>query len=180
MTVSRRPDSSITSDLVVRDYAEGDYGACRSLWAELTRYHRNLYGDPTIGGDDPGAGFDGYLATSERVGSWVAALGGNVVGLTGLFDRGTSGEVEPVVVAQASRDRGIGRRLISRVVEEARARGYEYLAIRPVARNVAAVQRFHAAGFRSLGGHIDLTMDLAERRHDWLSGARLHGLDFDY
>jgi GNAT superfamily N-acetyltransferase len=180
MTVSRQPDSPATSEVIVRDYAEGDYGACRSLWAELTKYHRGIYGDPSIGGDDPGAGFDDYLATSQRTGSWVAESDGRVVGLTGLFDRGTSGEVEPVVVAEGARDQGIGRMLISRVVEEARARGFEYLAIRPVARNVAAVRRFHAAGFRTLGGHIDLTMDLAARRHEWLSGASLHGLEFDY
>ena len=168
------------SEVIVRDYAEGDYGACRSLWNELTEYHRGIYGDPAIGGDDPGAGFDDYLATSQRMGSWVAESHGKVIGLTGLFDRGTSGEVEPVVVAEAARNRGIGRMLIGRVAEEARARGYEYLAIRPVARNVAAVRRFHAAGFRTLGGHIDLTMDLAARRHEWLPGASLHGIDFDY
>jgi GNAT superfamily N-acetyltransferase len=110
----------------------------------------------------------------------VAESHGRVAGLTGLFDRGTSGEVEPVVVAEAARDQGLGRMLISRVVDEARARGYEYLTIRPVARNVAAVRRFHAAGFRTLGGHIDLTMDLAARRHEWLPGASLHGLDFHY
>ena len=149
MTVSRQSDSPATPEVIVRDYADGDYGACRSLWAELTEYHRSIYGDPTIGGDD-------------------------------LLDRGTSGEVEPVVVAGAARGQGIGRMLISRVAGEARARGYEYLAIRPVARNVAAVRRFHAAGFRALGGHIDLTMDLAARRHEWLPGASLHGLDFDY
>jgi GNAT superfamily N-acetyltransferase len=143
-------------------------------------YHRTIYGDPSVGGEDPGAGFDDYLASSQRIGSWVAESHGRVIGLTGLFDRGTSGEVEPVVVAEAARDRGIGRMLIGRAVEEARARGYEYLAIRPVARNVDAVRRFHAAGFRTLGGHIDLTMDLAERRHGWQHGASLHGLDFDY
>ena len=164
----------------MRDYAEGDYRACRALWAELTEYHQRIYGDPSIGGDDPGAGFDGYLAMPHRIGSWVAESHARVVGLTGLLHRGTSGEVEPVVVAAAARDRGIGRRLISHVAEEARARGYEYLAIRPVARNVAAVRRFHAAGFRTLGGHIDLTMDLAARRHEWLPGASLHDLDFDY
>src|SRR5260221_13949563 len=180
MTVSRQPDSPATPELIVRDYAEGDYGACRSLWTELTEYHRSIYGDPSIGGDAPGAGVDGYVAELQRMGSWVAESHGRVVGLTGLLDRGTSGEVEPVVVAQAARDQGIGRMLISRVVEEARARGYEYLAIRPVARTVAAVRRFHAAGFRTLGGHIDLTMDLAARRHEWLPGASLHGLDFDY
>jgi hypothetical protein len=32
----------------------------------------------------------------------------------------------------------------------------------------------------SFGGHVDLTMDLAPRRHDWLPGARLRGVDFDY
>jgi GNAT superfamily N-acetyltransferase len=114
------------------------------------------------------------------MGSWVAESRGRVIGLTGLLDRGTSGEVEPVVVAEAARNRGIGGMLISRVVEEARARGHEYLAIRPVARNVAAVRRFHAAGFRTLGEHVDLTMDLAARRHGWLPGASLHGLGFDY
>ena len=180
MTVSPQRGSLPTSDVVVRAYADGDYEACRSLWAELTEYHRRIYGDSSIGGDDPGAGFDDYLAESRRKGSWVAEADGSVLGLTGLLDGGTSGEVEPVVVAEAARDQGIGRLLINRVVEEARSRGYEYLAIRPVARNVAAVRRFHAAGFRTLGGHIDLTMDLAARRHDWLTGASLHGLDFDY
>lgn len=180
MTVSQQPGSPATPELIVRDYAEGDYRACRALWAELTEYHRHIYGDPTIGGHDPGAGFDGYLATSERVRSWVAESHGRVVGLTGLLDHGTSAEVEPVVVTEAVRDQGIGRQFISRVVEEALARGHEYLAIRPVARNIAAIQRFHAAGFRTLGGHIDLTMDLAARRHQWLPGASLHDLDFDY
>jgi GNAT superfamily N-acetyltransferase len=180
MTLSGQPGSPATPEIIVRDYADSDYGACRSLWAELTVYHRGIYGDPSIGGDDPGAEFDDYLATSHRVGSWVAESRGEVIGLTGLLDRGMSGEAEPVVVAAAARNRGIGRLLISRVAEEARARGYQYLAIRPVARNVAAIRSFHAAGFRTLGGHIDLTMDLAARPHEWRSGASLHGLDFGY
>jgi hypothetical protein len=116
MTEPGKPGSL---EVGVRDYADGDYDACRSLWAELTEYHRDIYGDPSIGGDDPGAAFD-------------------------------------------------------------EACGYEYLTIRPVARNVAAVRRFHAAGFSALGGHIDLTMDLAERRHDWPPGASLDGLEFGY
>ncbi len=179
MTVSRR-DPHGTPELITRDYAESDYPRCRSLWAELTEYHRRIYADPSIGGDDPGAGFDTYLTTPQRAGFWVAELDGVIVGMTGLFERGTSGEVEPVVVTEAVRDRGIGHLLINRAVEEARARGYGYLAVRPVARNVAAIRRFHAAGFRTLGGHIDLTMDLAPRHHDWATGASLHGLDFQY
>jgi GNAT superfamily N-acetyltransferase len=179
MTVPRR-DSHATPGLIIRDYAESDYPRCRSLWAELTEYHRRIYGDPSIGGDDPGAGFDGYLTTPQRAGFWVAELRGEIVGMTGLFDRGANGEVEPVVVTEAARDKGIGHLLINKAVDEALARGYEYLAIRPVARNLAAIRRFHAAGFRTLGGHVDLTMDLAPRRHGWATGATLHGLDFKY
>jgi GNAT superfamily N-acetyltransferase len=167
-------------DLVVRSYASSDYPACRLLWVELTEAHRRIYEDACIGGDDPGSGFDSYLACAERVASWVAEAEGAVVGLTGLLDHQTSGEVEPVVVTERFRGRGIGRLLIDQVVAEAVSRGYEYLAIRPVARNVDAIRRFYDAGFRTLGGHLDLTMDLAQRRHRWLQAAHLHGLDFQY
>jgi len=109
----------------------------------------------------------------------VADLDGWVVGLTGLFDRRNSGEVEPLVVTDRLRSWrwATSRR---RVVTEAVTRSYEYLAIPPVARNVSAIRRFYDAGFQTLGGHVDLTMDLADRHHRWLEGARLHGLDFRY
>lgn len=167
-------------NLTVRDYDRGDYQACRQLWIELTEHHRRLYEDPSIGGTDPGSGLDGYLETPERVRSWVAETDGAVVGLTGLLGHGVSAEVEPVVVSPSQRHQGIGRALIDQVVQEATERGYEYLVIRPVARNVPAIQSFYEAGFRTLGGRIDLTMDLADRRHRWLEGAQLHGLGFRY
>lgn len=172
--------SSFSLDILVRDYGPGDYSACRSLWVELTEQHRRIYEDASIGGEDPGAGFDSYLAAPERVACWVAETKDAIVGLTGLADRQTSGEVEPVVVTERLRGRGIGRLLIEHVAAEAGQRGYEYLAIRPVARNVDAIRRFYNAGFRTLGGHVDLTMDLAERRHRWLHDVQLHGLDFQY
>ena len=31
----------------IRRYEQGDYDACRGLWAELTERHRGIYGDPT-------------------------------------------------------------------------------------------------------------------------------------
>lgn len=167
-------------DVQVREYAPDDLHACRGLWAELTEHHREIYGDPTIGGDDPGSGFDDYLETPNRVTSWVAVIDGEVIGLTGLFDHGSSGEVEPVVVTGTRRHQGIGQALIEQVVSAATQRGYEYLAIRPVARNVTAIQSFYQLGFRTLGGHIDLTMDLKSRRHPWREGVNLHGLDFHY
>lgn len=174
----RLPSPSM--DQSVREYASGDYQACRRLWTELTEHHQQLYGDPGIGGEDPGSGFDDYLEMPRRVTSWVAVVEGSVVGLTGLLDHGASGEVEPVVVTSARRRQGVGQALIQRAAAEAAQRGYEYLAIRPVARNVTAIQSFFDAGFRTLGGHIDLTLDLADRRPRWLEGVTLHGLNFRY
>ena len=168
------------SDVLIREYRSGDYRAGRRLWVELTEHHRRIYGDPTIGGDDPGEGFDAYLALPQRADSWVAEVDGAVTGLTGLLDRRTSGEVEPVVVTEAIRGRGVGRLLLDRVIVEAVSRGYDYLAVRPVTRNLSAIRRFYHAGFQTLGGHVDLTIDLAARRHQWLDGANLHGLDFRY
>jgi hypothetical protein len=49
------------SDITIRPYGDSDLEPCRTLWAELTRRHREIYGDPSIGGDDPGAYFDDHL-----------------------------------------------------------------------------------------------------------------------
>jgi len=43
---------------------------------ELTGHHRQIDHDPSIGRDDPGTGFDGYLARPERIASRVAELAG--------------------------------------------------------------------------------------------------------
>ena len=99
-----------------------------------------------------------------------------VIGLLAPCGRGS---LSPWTTA-IFRGRGIGRLLIERVATEAAARGYEYLVIRPVARNVDAIRRFYDAGFQTLGGHLDLTMDLGPRRHGWLDGAHLHDLEFRY
>jgi GNAT superfamily N-acetyltransferase len=165
--------------LTIRLYEPRDERTCRDLWVELTEHHRRLYDDPTIGGDDPGAYFgDVYLPTPERLATWVAVEGGDVVGLTGLFDHGSSGEVEPVVVSERARGRGIGRRLLETAIEESRRRGHEWIAVRPVARNIPSIAAFHAVGVRTLGGLVDLTLDLRPRRHEWHENGSLHGLPF--
>ena len=46
---------------VVRAYESRDLDACRGLWEELTQWHRDLYQNPGIGGDDPGRFFDRHL-----------------------------------------------------------------------------------------------------------------------
>jgi hypothetical protein len=41
----------------IREYRPEDLHACRDLYAQLVEHHREIYDDPTIGGEDPGAGF---------------------------------------------------------------------------------------------------------------------------
>jgi GNAT superfamily N-acetyltransferase len=167
-------------DVVIRPYDNADREDGQRLWGELTKHHQRLYQDPEVGGPNPGAHFDDYLRREDRLATWVAVVDDTVLGLAGLLDHGNSGEVEPVVVAEPARGRGIGRQLLRTAIEEARRRHFEYLAIRPVARNTGAIAAFHAAGFRTLGGHLDLTLDLAARKHQWHQGATIHGLNFDW
>jgi GNAT superfamily N-acetyltransferase len=162
---------------VVRSYEAGDLDACRLLWESLTQWHRDLYENQEIGGDDPGRAFDEHL---ERVGPsnvWVADEDGRVVGLVGLVP-GDPPELEPISVAEDFRGRGIGRLLAERVVTVSRERGHARVQVRPVARNSAALRFFHALGFDVLG-HIQLELDLATPER-WRAGETLAGRTFRY
>ena len=162
----------------VREYRSGDLDACRRLYAQLVEHHREIYGDCAIGGDDPGAGFDDYLAIPERVMTWVATNGGTIVGVTGLLWDREESTIEPLVVDRDCRREGVGRRLIETAVEESRRRGATDVNIKPVARNASAIQTFHELGFRTLG-HLQLFMSLDRDESYWRSGLDLHGRPFD-
>ena len=103
----------------IRHYEKGDLDTCRSLWAGMLERHREMYEDPSIGGDDPGREFDAHL---KRIGPdliWLAEVEGEVVGFTSLIVEEEQAEIEPIIVAQTHRGKGIGERLIQRAVEEA-------------------------------------------------------------
>ena len=162
----------------IRRFEERDSAACRALWAELTRWHRELYDDPTIGGEDPGSGYDAYVTEFADLRLWVAELAGSVVGFSGLIVRGNSAEVEPVVVATAARRQGIGRTLVRAVVDAARAEGVGQVKVSPVARNAQAIGFFHELGFTALG-HVELLADFRRPAEYWRPGEHIAGRDFD-
>ena len=167
-------------DAEIREYEEADYEACRALWVQLTERHRVIYGDPAIGGDDPGGGFDAYLANPNRRVTWVADHGGEAIGMAGLIVHGDEAAVEPAVVARAFRSRGVGRALVARAVEEAQRMGVRFLSAQPVARNLEAISFFLNCGFDILG-HVDLFQDLAPGQgREWKSGITLHGRRLRY
>jgi GNAT superfamily N-acetyltransferase len=150
--------------VTVRPYRPSDHSECRGLWAQLIEHRRRLYHDPRLGGRDPGAGFEEYLTRLDLSGMWVADNDAEgVVGFCGLILDGRAGSIDPVVVANAFRGRGVGRALLTRVADEARRRGLARLTVSPAARDEAALRSLHAAGFTSLAS-VTLSLDLRGAR----------------
>jgi GNAT superfamily N-acetyltransferase len=170
-------------EITIREYQPSDYKACRLLQGELAQHHAKIYEDPSIAGDDPGRGFDDYLARTDRCCTWVAEFGGKLLGFAGLIDvvgEEGSAEIEPVVVSSASRDTGIGTRLIQRAVNEAKERGFRFLSIRPVLRNEEAFALYVRLGFDHVGS-VELFQDLLpESTRTWKSGIIIHGKNLKY
>jgi len=164
--------------IVIRGYRKSDLASCRRLWKELVERHREIYADPAIGGDDPGKFFDEHL---KRVGPkrlWVAVDGDEVVGLIGLIVEGEDAEIEPLVVANGSRGRGIGQQLAEQAMAVASAtKGVKFLTVRPVARNKEALAFFRAQGLVNIG-KVELFADLAHKK--WKKGLRIHGLEYRF
>jgi GNAT superfamily N-acetyltransferase len=146
----------------------------------MTERHRDIYEDPSIGGDAPGLEFDKHLSHvgPERV--WVATYGEEIVGLVSLIQDGEQAEVEPIVVSSRHRSRGVGRELLKHAVEQAKRLGVLCLSVKPVARNEEAISFFYEAGFKILG-HIQLFMWLGPSLPgQWRPGPELFGKPFDY
>jgi ribosomal protein S18 acetylase RimI-like enzyme len=166
------------AEITVRPYEPRDRDACTELWAQLTQWHRELYDDDSIGGDDLTVWFDRYLVEQEPEHVWVAELEGRVVGFVGALRRGKRWELEPIVVERADRGQGIGEALVATLIEAAKAEGLRGVEVRPAARNVRALQFFHGLGFDVLG-QLELTLDLVKPER-WRAGERLADRDFRY
>jgi GNAT superfamily N-acetyltransferase len=164
----------------IRQYQESDFESCRKLWEELTQRHRDIYFDPSIGGTDPGSAFERYLKKTDLAGIWVVERNKVVIAMAGLLLDEDEAQIEPIVIRSEFRSQGIGTLLLEKLKAEAKSRGAAFLSIRPVARNVEAIQCFYRAGF-SLLGHIDMFMDLSnDNDQGWLDGVTIHGNDFRY
>jgi len=160
----------------IRRYRPEDVEQCRSLWADLTDWHRRLYEDDSIGGTDPGSGFDAHLAElgPERI--FVAELDGRVVGRAGMVVSGTKFELEPLSVRAGCRGLGVGRELAETVLEAARAEGARQVVVRPTGRNAEAIRVFHTLGF-DIVARVELVHDLTGDER-WRDGEDYAGRRF--
>jgi hypothetical protein len=123
--------------------------------------------------------FERYLQKANLAGLWVAEEG-SVVGMANLLIDEEEAEIEPIVIHSKFCSRGVGTLLIEKLKTEVKHRGVGYLSIKPVARNVEAILRFHRAGF-SLLSHIDMFLDLMkESDQAWKAGITIHEHAFRY
>jgi len=160
-----------------RKFSDNDLGSCRNLWEQLTIAHRAIYDNPSIGGPDPGKFFDEHL---EKIGTeniWIAEMDGQVKGLMGLEIGEDEITIEPLVISQSQRGKGIGRGFMEIAIQEAKNRNATFLSVKPVARNLSALRFFSMNGMTTVG-HVELFMDLKNR--EWKDGLRLHDMDFKY
>lgn len=164
----------------IRAYRPTDHSACRALWAELNEMRRDLYDESNGGSADPGVGFEDYLTRLDLSGMWVAEHPDDgVVGFIGLLILpGRAGEVNPVVVTQRHRSKGIGTALLEHVAEQARRRSLRQLQVMPDSRNTAAIKCLHGAGYDTLAS-VRLTLDLTGTSKE-AEEMDLHGLRFRY
>lgn len=166
----------MTQSIAIRNYQNGDREHCRSLWRELAEWHREIYQDPTIGGEHPEDYFDRHLSKVGPTRIWVATSDSEAVGLIGLAVDGYEAEIEPLIVTKAYRHRGIGTQLVETVISEARKIGTS-LNVAPVARNVETIQFFYKLGFKNLG-RVELFIDFSNRT--WKPSLKLHGRKLDF
>jgi len=80
--------------------------------------------------------------------SLLALDGGEPVGAAGLAIRGVRGWVSSFAVVPAWRRRGLGRRLMSELLERARAYGLRQLTLEVIEGNDAAQRLYEGAGMR--------------------------------
>jgi ribosomal protein S18 acetylase RimI-like enzyme len=165
------------TSLMIRHYREDDREHCRSLWRDLTEWHREIYQDPTIGGEHPEDYFDKHLSKVGPDRLWVAVYDSKVVGLVGLIVEGNEAEIEPLIVSKAYRSKGIGRGLIETVVSEARKMRVRFLTIKPVAHNTKTIKFLYKQGFQKIGC-IELFMDFSD--YVWKSELEVFGCKFNF
>lgn len=165
----------MTTIVTVRNFQNRDLSECRGLWRELVEWHREIYSDDSIGGQDVELAFDRHLAKIGSKKIWVAIMNDAVIGLIGLQFDGEEASIEPVIVGKKYRGKRVGKLLIEKVIDETQKKRIKYRNVSPVLRNEEAIRFFYEMGFTNIG-HIQLFMDFSKKK--WKSSVYLHGKKF--
>jgi len=113
----------------------------------LTALETEIFGadawSPQLFADELSAQFRTYLVmTDER---------GAIIGYAGLFAPGAEGDIQTIAVTEAHRGTGLGRELLTALIDEASARHVTQLFLEVREDNEAAQQLYRSNGFEVIG-----------------------------
>ena len=136
--------SPATEQIAIREFQPGDETAFRQLNEEwITRYFR-IEAKDSEALNDPGANI---LAPGGRI--FFATVDGECVGTCALVPAGAlEYEVAKMAVTERCQGMGIGRRLLTAVVEAARAAGARRLHLETNHILTPAIRLYESVGFR--------------------------------
>lgn len=93
-------------------------------------------------------------------GCWIAWEENEPVGCVALRPLQNSiGEVKRLYIRSAGRGQGVGRKLMERVIAEARIRNYHALYLDTLSRLETALQLYHSLGFKTIDRYNDNTQE---------------------
>jgi ribosomal protein S18 acetylase RimI-like enzyme len=147
---------------MIRSRTSDDLDSCAAIAAQV----HDVDGYPSFLGDDT---FLSFVGPRDALGAWVATSDDTVVGQVVLRPRSAPGSVTlaalelgvapdqlgfvaRLLVAPAARRRGVARRLLAHVVDEAHHQ-HLHAVLDVVTRDIAAIALYDASGWRRLGGH---------------------------
>ncbi|HUZ94066.1 MAG TPA: GNAT family N-acetyltransferase [Edaphobacter sp.] len=145
-SASRENTSMPVDTLQLRPFKLADAAALRALneaWIEkhfgLEELDREILGNPIGHIIEPG----GFI--------YMACIDGRAVGCCALIPEGAGVyQIAKMAVDEQHRRRGIGRKLLSHVIEEARAAGATLLTLESSDKLTSAVHLYESLGFRHL------------------------------
>ena len=150
-------------DLIVRDASNADQAAIREVvYSVLAEY--GLAPDP--GGTDADlADLENSYWRNDGVFHVVLSPEGSIVGCGGLF-RLSAAEVElrKMYLLPDARGCGLGRRLLNRLIADARRIGYQHVVLETASALTEAIELYRSAGFSPvLRDHLSSRCDQAWR-----------------
>ena len=132
--------------MTIREFAQGDAAAFRRLNEEWITKHFVLEKKDVEALSDPEGTI---LAGGGRI--FFAVRDGEAVGCCALMAMGDGEfEVAKMAVTEKAQGAGIGRRLLERVVEEARSAGARRLYLETNSKLTPAIRLYQSVGFRDV------------------------------
>jgi len=171
-------------DFKLREFSIKDLEECVVFFRQMVEHHREIYEDNTIPYNDE------YLRkklqrTADNYIKVVAEKDKRIVGLLTIDIKGTTCQLDEILVDKDMRGKGIGTALAEFLKKTAVERGCDEIQVSFAARNLRALNFYYEDVGLNCLGMIQIFMPLTERgKEQWYKKkgkkTAFMGLDFYY